>query len=378
MIRFDANKIKVAFVQLKTCTVALGGSISIVDEQETAKRGKEKLVRVQVPYSLARRFAKTHGSQFLRPVLVCIVSYDGMVMSLERHLNDDGNSVTNDFRDHAEKWSSYSERGLTRAVLPATANGEWWCDGRYVYTFKDTLAEVVRNGEKLTQDGKFRAIECSAFDMQDLSLSTSHNMQPSARFCVAFIRSDRKGSMTPPVWTNVPTRRSGSDFAFDDIDANYAVNLSFVLKAGRDLADIYGYEILAPLDIPELMLQMNTVNLPRLPSHVKDVTACSLPFLHALAWLMGLMSRVQSIDSYTTIRGLLSHLLKGGLVTKKVLAPSSIYRGGVAVTPQLVSIAAALNNASTMSVEDKVAALTSTIGSQRAEQLFDENVTVDF
>src|SRR5271166_197109 len=82
MIAFTPNKIKFEFVQMKSITTAMGGSISIVD-----KKARGGIRRISVPMALARDLIMRHKktSKYLNPVYTCLVRYGDHVVAAERH-----------------------------------------------------------------------------------------------------------------------------------------------------------------------------------------------------------------------------------------------------------------------------------------------------
>lgn len=115
---------------------------------------------------------------------------------------------------------------------------------------------------------------------------------------------------------------------FDRVDEYLCVNLAFVIKAARELVDIFGYDSIEPFNLPALMLQMKTVNLPNVSSSVKQTYDSGIPFTHALAWLLGLLRKTETLEAYLTIRSLMKHLTTKGVYRKNAFDTTSVYRTG--------------------------------------------------
>jgi len=365
MIKFDISKLRIETVYLKTCTTALGGSVRIMDEHQTAVTGKEVYKKIEVPMAIVRAFQKQHKtSQYFKPVVTAFVYYGDHVVSMERHpLGTLGEKVGEGLFEEERVWLSDSERNINRFIKPLTENTEWYIDGKYLYHFDRPIDQCVKEGEHLSSDGKFRAVPVSTVQLS--SLDDRSKMEPTARTCLAFAATNGKFAVTPPIWKNlgnVGTKSLNDEdanetktFQFDAIDQQLSVNLAFVLRAGKEVGTLFGHEAIEPLQLPELMIKLQTVNLPNVASAVKQTYNAGIRFTHAMAWLMGLTARADTMDGYMALRGLLKYLTTKGIFRAQMFSANHVFkRGNDLETIPYIGIEEAKKNASTLSVDELI------------------------
>lgn len=379
MIKFDPSKLSVDIVQLKAVTTSLGGSISVIDDKRSTPT-KEVMTRIEVPMAVARAFImKTKKvTKYLKPVYTAIVKYDGFIVAMERHPLASLGKLEDEGLFGIRRWEPDCELNFKSYIAPLTKRGDrqWYFDGRYIYSFETGLDAAVRAGEYLTGDGKFRKVMATTIDLQELS--NKDKIQPQDRSCMAFVTARGAYAVTPPIWKNLSdvggtqVRRSvdnaksedtlengvdrglddedddevdyGADDrptltagTFDKIDETLAVNLNFALKAGAEIGKKFGYEFVEPLQLPRLMIELHTVNLPNVPKEVKATYDVGLKFTHAMAWLLGLSRKANDLETYIMMRSLMKYLTKKGIFRSNVFNAERVFKEGQSVetVPQL-------------------------------------------
>jgi hypothetical protein len=365
MIHFDQSLLSVEIVQLKMVTTSLGGSISVVDEAASAKAKRETTKRVEVPMAVARAFImKTKKiTKYIKPVYTAVVRYGKHVIALERHpLAGLGALETEGFDGKPRRWIPDCEANINQLIKPMLASNthKWYFDGRYMFSFEqDDLQVAAACGANLTEDGRFRKVPVTSVDLQELS--NKDKLAPSNRSCMAFIATNGAFAISPPIWKNLSdvgsTQFKGVDkedkmdnitdvaFAnlgtdtdgvtnmvgagtFDRIDETLSVNLNFALKAGQEIGQQFGYEFVEPLQLPRLMIELHTVNLPTVPKTVKATYDIGLKFTHAMAWLLGMSRKANDLDTYIVMRSLMKYLTKKGIFRSNVFDASRVFVGG--------------------------------------------------
>lgn len=361
MIEFDINKLRVETYKVKALTTALGGSISVLDEEESTS-DKEIYHRIKVPMSVVRAFQVRHKMmKYIRPCLIAVAFYEDRAIALERHPAgcmgerwERQIDKTTGLRDKVEivtsQWIPTLEYNINKVIRPLVeANTKWFFDGRYIFSFdKGTPAEAVKKGKFLSKDGKFRCLDVNAVGLH--KLEDKVKLDIAARTCLAYVAKNGQYAVSPPIWKNASAvgrakikgvqevRSEGErDFSFDKVDGQCAVNISFALKAAKELSNEFGFEAIEPLNLPGLMVRLNTVNLPKVPSEVKDTFDSGMQFTHALAWLLGFARRCHNLDTYASIRSLLKYLTSNGLFLKSAFDPTNIFKAGhdLETIPQL-------------------------------------------
>lgn len=357
MIKFDHTKLSVDIVYLKTITTSLGGSITFVDEKRSTEK-KEVYQRLVVPMSVARSFIlrTKKVTRYLKPVLTAVVKYGNLVIALERHpLAGLGKLYEEGLDGKPRKWIPASQRNIQEVVVPATENTDrqWYFDGRYMYAVKfDTIEQAIAAGQHMTSDGRFRKVVTTTIDLSNLSIQEA--LAPADRSCLAFVPSRGAGAISPPIWKNLSdvgasrvkeakkeSEEADDDddedddrpdapptFTFDTIDTTTSVNLNFTLKAGQEIGKTFGYEHVEPLDLPRLMVELHTVNLPNVPLQIKQTYAVGIKFTHALAWLLGMSRRANTLETYIMMRSLMKYLTKKGIFANNVFDAARVFKDG--------------------------------------------------
>ncbi len=379
MIEFDVNKLRIETYKVKALTTALGGSISVLDEEASTDR-QEVFHRIRVPLAVVRQFQVRHKTmKYMRPCLIAVAFYDKRAIAIERHpagcmgelyARDHGKDL--DIHGKLEvimkKWVPAIEYNIEKVIRPLMGNNTWYFDGRYIFTFNKTTAEQsVRHGDFLSKDGRFRCVEVDAIGLH--KLDDKSKLDPVDRTCLAYVAANGQFAISPPIWKDARAvgqakikgareeRSKGErDFSFDSIDEFCAVNISFALRAAGQLSKEFGFEAIEPLNLPKLMIRLNTVNLPKVPSEVKDTFDSGMSFTHALAWLLGFARRCEDLDTYATIRSLLKYLTSNGLFFKSAFDPTNIFKKGITIDdiPRLSKKEALEADIYKMSIDDRL------------------------
>jgi hypothetical protein len=338
MFKFDHSQVRFQRVKFKRVSTALSGSATILDEEHFASTGKEKFHKIDIPMSLARMFKVKHKiTQFMIPHEGLIMWYGDKVISIEKApLNE---RFTKDIYGNDVLWNSNIEFHYEDLYNQQLRNDlvDWYFDGTYMYNFYgEDLKGLVNRSEHLDSTGQFRSINCQSIHLTYLNFKP-HDV--STRTCVAMVVNEDVFSISAPIWKaiEVKARLVNSDdedvnerlsiiSSFKNIDKQIAVNLNFALRAAKELANEFGYESIQPLQLPKMMLQLKTVNVPRLPKEVKATTDIGLKLTHGLAWLLGLQYRSTTLDQYMVIRQLIKYMLTKGYFWKDKTKKNKIMR----------------------------------------------------
>ena len=359
MIRFTPDKVKFDLVKLKSCTTALGGSIRVVDEEKTAKTGKEVYKKINVPMSIIRAFQKHEKrSRFLEPVITEVVSYEGHVLAIERA------PVRNHLFGQYE-WTSHCRHNFNGFIKNELVNGEWFFDGKHIYRFTEGVEKALATGKVLSSDRKFRNVPVVAINLYNLE--SRFGLNPKKMTALAYVASTGQYAITPPVWRTLDTLGvralqaienaddESPQHRFDYVDEMLAVNLAFALYAGELIGEMYGHEAMEPLQLPELMVRLHTVNLPGIAKSVKSTFDIGMKFTHAVAWLVGLSARAKTVNEIVIIRKVLKYLTTKGIYHRSIFAPSTVFKDGQTMDDiKLMDSKEALENFANLSAEELI------------------------
>jgi len=350
MIPFDSNKLEIKLMYVKMVSGALGGTLTVLDQKRSKKAGKDVFTRIKLAHSLTRYWAKKYrgATKYIKPVLTAVTFYEDRIVCLERHpLGNMGKEETVGLFGTV-KWVSTTETNINKIIKPLAKSGDWYIDGSYIYNLQK---ENINAARRLSNDGKFREVRVDAIKLSTLGDEPA----VESRVCLAFYPSNGHLALTPPIWKtlhNVGQRQltakghttrdddveddesvtyigtKEDTCQFDHIDNHLCVNLGFALKAGRELSELLGYDSIEPLGLDDMMIQLHTVNLPNVASEVKSTFDTGLKFTIALAWLIGLVKKTETLDSYITLRSLLKYLTTKGVYRKDAFNDISIFKDG--------------------------------------------------
>jgi hypothetical protein len=114
-------------------------------------------------------------------------------------------------------------------------------------------------------------------------------------------------------------------FSFDDINSHLSVNLNFALKAGAEVGALFGYDAIQPLQLPRLMVELRTVNLPNIPNTVKSTYDIGVSFTHSLAWLLGMTRKADTLETLLVVRSLMKYLTQRGVFRNNVFQAARVF-----------------------------------------------------
>lgn len=319
MFKFEIEKLTVTNEFVTSISTALGGSITIVDQEASELKGERVTRRFEIPFAVARAFVKLNKcSRFLVPIEVAITRYEGRVVAVEKRL-------PNGIKDDDGNWVSTSDFVLRRILPKTIAEGEWYTDGVIIYSVPQDW-KSSKGKEFLTQDGRFYAVTVKALKFQDMGI-TKLMENVATRSCVAF--NTKVGPiLSPAIWTNVldirghRVKKEGDEERnaqkrFDVLNEFFFVNLEFVLSAAKNLGAEFGYEHIAFLELDRHMIALNTVNLPKVPKAIRSTYDTQLQFITCLAWLFGYLHRSQTLEQYSGVRAMIKTLCNKGLFDRK-------------------------------------------------------------
>lgn len=368
MIVFDPSLISHRIVFVKQITTALGGSLTYLENPE---HDKSETKRMAIPVVVARNLIKSASgmTRFLKPLPVNVTYYGNSVVSIEKHPHSSF-GINMEKENFIEEWQPRSTLAMELFLLkPYKQYTSWYTDGRFVYAFKSsTLEQDVREGTFITEDGKFRLIPCVAIDLHTLyRTNMNENNMLHGRETIAYVASNNVFSISPPVWKDARSSitsamksglfanvtRENVDVESDRIDdlmmlflgttdakeqaieekqkkanpwftdmINEAnVNLAFGLYAAGSLAKHIGTEeVLDVFQLPELMVDLRTVNLFKLKDETKQTYPLSMNLEQVMAWLLGkLLKAENSLEYFQAVGRTIKYLTRRGIYERNSL-----------------------------------------------------------
>lgn len=326
MFAFNPKKLVLRYEYVSSITEALGGSIRIVDAQHYEETGEaNKTTRIDIPYAVARAFKKRNKgrSSYLIPVKMAIVTYDGVIVQVEKaqHVQS------------TNEWISTSSQAI-RLLLDktqSTNDGGMWCtDGQIVYKIPKHAFTLHHNHTWLSINKRFLAVSVDSFkfsDMHDLKLlEMSHT-----RSIVGFVTKDQDIVYCPPIWKNVMDMRSkgvsgvkvsdqkettDETGRFDILNQEFFVNLEFILTAGKKIGSTFGYDKIEFLQIQNYVIDLCAINLPKIERSKRSTYDTGLQFMSCFAWLCGFIDQCENVEQFNELRGVFKVLAMNGIFSK--------------------------------------------------------------
>lgn len=330
--KFDSEKLSIEYVWLKRVVESIDSSMYVVNTKASKEKGSMVLRRYSISQRTANMFGKMYSvKNYIVPVPAVIVKYDDRVISLERSYVDIIEDRVYKTPDDSPVFDSNSEQNVS--VLLHNVSGEdWYIDGQFVYNFADNLENAVWDGDMLSSDGKFSTVEVETFKLSGLCLSPENTIETQIRTCLGYVTDSMEYSLSSPLWSNLKAigeKQSVDELSennrFDKIDKFLGVNLNFGLRAARIIGNVFGYDEIAPIQLPNLMIVLKTVNLPTIPREIRATFDIGMRPTEAIAWLLGLLGKTKSYEDYIAISGLLKYLTQRGLFYKRSFAKDKIF-----------------------------------------------------
>lgn len=349
MFQFDRSKLSVTYNQMKSCTTALGGSMHIIDPE--APEGSETLIKVDVPFAVMRKFVhETKITKYIKPVEIAVLRYNGQVVSIERDL---ATGILN--QGVGERWTSKMETFVNDHLDNRLDNFTWYFDGRYIFNIEDDVLNQLRSDDWehcISDDRTFRTMQVNCIDMYECNKPVfKTGIVLEERGVIAYVNGDAF-CVTPPIWKNVDAIGSSGAMEVDPaseredyldmtrgvstsqerfavlidlLDKNFNLNLNFTLNSAKAISNIFGFDAVEPLQLPEIMLELSTVNIPALPKSIKSTFCIGLKPSHALTWLMGLLNQTETLEDYIAIRAVIKYLTTKGMFHSKSTQKTNVF-----------------------------------------------------
>ena len=330
MIDFKIEKLTVE----TTFTTFISGTGVIKLMDEDGQNSKNHFL----PKWVVSRFKKIYKqSRFSEPVKIAVMKYDGVICALELSPQ----FVPDDLYETVYlNWKPDLQRNLEKLKeLPEITSGEiqWKFDGKYVFTPIEKQVPADENGFFFIQ--RCRSFSVVNFYYEHISQDIIGN---SIRHIILYkpYKNNELVALSPVISSQqtlknfVDRTRSGSQiYNFDLGQELLYVNVDFCLDAAKKIGMIYGHDANEVLNLPELMIELNTVNLYRLDKHIRKLTPSKINLLNAMSWVMGFYHRESDIQKLMNIRGIFSNLLSNGVVNKHLINERYIMKSDLGTIP---------------------------------------------
>ena len=369
LFRFEPSMITFKKVKISNLSYSFGGTLTILDEDRSTP-GHDVYKRYPIPLALARVFKEKHRiSKFLVPIEGCIMMYRGNVVAIEKAAFNE--RYYTDSNEEIKEWQPTME-GVFKKIKLMTYSGNWYFDGSYIYSFRnhatkaDDVKQAIQAGELLSDDGCFRAVHADAIRITYAGYTNEIYIED--RQCLAYQASNGEFSISPPVWKqmsglgNRNLKKKSNEYEligltnqFDKVDRVMAVNLNFAMQAGNILTKEFGYKSIEPLQLPKLMVQLKTVNLPRISQEIKQTFDIGMTFTQTIAWLLGMQKNVTEYEQMLALRKLFKYLSVKGIYTRKAL--TDIHIDNNVKVPFLTRAQAEQNAAHILTPQEKIRAI---------------------
>jgi hypothetical protein len=265
-------------------------------------------------------------TSFTIPAEFCLMMYEGLVVSLEKAAINERYVITSN-GDMVE-WQPLMISRVDNVLAKCRVEYEYYFDGSYIYTFGDSIPYKLRFGRKMTDDGKFVSVDVSASNLSNV-LSDINPF--GRRNCLGYIASNGSYAVTSPLWATLVNigennmkkatmEIKGGMTQFDKVDRNMIVSLQFAIYSGKMLSKVFGYHSLDFLQLPKLMIQLNTVNLPNVPVDIRNTFDIGIPFTQCMAHLLGLLRKCETLEEVCMMNKVIKYLSTKGIYSRKAIS----------------------------------------------------------
>ena len=292
MIKFDPELLTVDTLHVVKVVGGVNSSIHHINEDD-------ELEKIPVSFSIVNTFKKAmKASTFLQPVVCSFINYDGIGIALDNH---EGRTTVNN------------------SIITVLQRIKEWEAGHYIY-FDGVSAYGVPKGildepdvhhpakSSSSADGSMYNIDVKQIELRGLPI-----IQDAEEFSGISLVYRPPG--TEIVVVGPPVTKYETEF--DHQQADKYVNLTFALSSLKSFSQLWGDGVVEFINLPALMLQLGTVNLPSLPTPVKHTTSCGMSFNEAVIWMMGFIHRSDNMTQMLIIRRQMRYLLIGKGLTRK-------------------------------------------------------------
>lgn len=227
------------------------------------------------------------------------------------------------------KWRSLIEINV-RSFHPDEGT---FFDGQYVYN-------LIEGEDPTVIERNYGVLKMST--CRDLYHLNTVGWGNAPRACFAYQSSPENWVVTAPCTTSTGTfiqlladdsgnTTNAAYNSINEVDRLRFVNLRFVNYAAGRLANIFNFEAVEPLGLPLLMIEHGTFNLGELTTAVQSACPAPLKFSQALAWLIGLHTRVADVEQFATMKEIIKMLMSKGCT--RVATPRPADTEGGEATP---------------------------------------------
>jgi hypothetical protein len=148
---------------------------------------------------------------------------------------------------------------------------------------------------------------------------------------LGYIASNGSYAVTSPLWATLVNigennmkkatmEIKGGMTQFDKVDRNMIVSLQFAIYSGKMLSKVFGYHSLDFLQLPKLMIQLNTVNLPNVPVDIRNTFDIGIPFTQCMAHLLGLLRKCETLEEVCMMNKVIKYLSTKGIYSRKAIS----------------------------------------------------------
>lgn len=293
-IEFDQSLLEICELKMYSASTSQGGQITIDDNGQRVIKS--------VPKTFCNDFKKMY---FKNPILVFGIKYGKKLLGFVNFDQDRFDYAT----EKLQELKDYiTESGI-----------QWYFDGEYIYNLTNIVIEQ--------QFEYFSQIKMQTFDATHC-LSRFYT-EPMINTGLMY-----KDVISPPLFNNFLYTISRLFNIVDatqplkSIDIQYACNLQGLLKI-CDMSSLhFGKESIECFDIPRYMLELKTVNLPKLPTKTKTTTITGLCLSDVVMFHLGKFKIADSITQIEALKNSLKYIISYCIVRNDMLESTKIYQKG--------------------------------------------------
>lgn len=317
MIEFDIKKLHQKL--LNVTKISMLGNITYIDDN-----GEEK--NLMGNKSFFTQVSKTFGiTNFRKTKKMSFLYYDNVPLSIDYlvliMINEDERvKLEQSWNGGFLKFISNLENSLKDEYFKDL---KFYIDGKYLYYFKtDDEGEIKYKALSKSKDDLFHLTACKSLNLQNINSSLYKNNYRQVIIYKAKNKNGEYETFVSPTIKSIKHKFKDDDknqkskVDFDKINENFEVNLNFLLDAAKIIGGIYGYEATEFLNIEKTLIELKTVNLYKLQSHIINITTIDKNVLQCAAWMLGFYVRNKDLNNALKFRDMFSKLFSTYLISK--------------------------------------------------------------
>lgn len=291
-MKFDESKLTRTLTLIKSIGISAYGGVKYLDTTTN------KVMTCESDHKINRTLLTAYNKQsdFIVPVEVNVIRYDGVVVAFEPlTFGLVGRTIEN----------------IVECVNSLSQHGEVLFDGQAIYVVPPQNTETV-----LSSDGKIVMVDthCAFLNVQLLTPTIVTGRLIGYK---TGGKTYYSGVISTSTYNTLSLNQTETAYAIDKMDAHFRVNLLALMSTARAINATFGQDKIEFLDLYALIQHYKTVNLSAIQSTIQRNIRTNHTNSSLLVWLIGLNQDAVNVHQVRAIRSSLAMIYKGSLSVRQ-------------------------------------------------------------